>query len=64
MIIVSARMQVLGVGAGCLDRDLFQCERQRVVRGLLVLVLAEYLAVVGVAVLVLIAHDLIAGAVH
>lgn len=64
MIIVSARMQVLGVGAGCLDRDLFQYERQRVVRGLLLLVLAEDLAIVGVAVLVLIAHDLIAGAVH
>lgn len=63
MIMVSARMQVLG-GAGCLDRDLFQYERQRVVRGLLLLVLAESLAVVGVAVLVLIAHDLIAGAVH
>ena len=54
-------MWVLGVGAGCLDRDLFQYERQRaMVRGLLLLVLA----VVGVAVLVLTAHDLIAGAVH
>ncbi len=65
MIIVSARMRFLGVGAGCLDRDLFQYERQRaIVRGLLLLVLAEALAVVGVDVLVLIAHDLIAGAVH
>lgn len=54
-----------GLGAGCLDRDLFQYERQRaMVRGLLLLVLAEHLAVVGVAVLVLTAHDLIAGAVH
>lgn len=61
MIIVSVRMQVLGSGAGCLDRDLFQYERQRaLVRGLLLLVLAEDLAVV----LVLMAHDLIAGAVH
>lgn len=65
MIIVSARMQVLGVGAGCLDRDLFQYERQRaMIRGLLLLVLAEDLAFVGVDVLVLIAHDLTAGAVH
>lgn len=64
MIIVSARMWVLGVGTGCLDRDLFQYERQRaIVRGLLLLVLAEDLAV-DVDVLVLSAHDLIAGAVH
>lgn len=54
-------MWVLGVGAGCLDRDLFQYERQgAMVRGLLLLVLA----VVSVAALVLTAHDLIAGAVH
>lgn len=54
-------MQVLGMRAGCLDRDLFQYERQKaVVRGLLVLVLA----VVGEDVLVLIAHDLTAQAVH
>lgn len=65
MIIVSVRMLVLGVGAGCLDRDLFQYERQRaLVRGLLLLVLAEGLAVVGVVVLVLMAHDLLSGAVH
>lgn len=65
MIIVRARMQVLGMRAGCLDRDLFQYERQKaVVRGLLVLVLAEALAVVGEDVLVLIAHDLTAQAVH
>lgn len=65
MIIIGVRMQVLGVEAGCLDRDLFQCERQRaVVRGLLLLVLAEVLAVVGEDVPVLIAHDLTAGAVH
>lgn len=58
-------MQVLGMRAGCLDRDLFQYERQKaVVRGLLVLVLAEALAVVGENVLVLIAHDLTAQAVH
>lgn len=58
-------MQVLGMRAGCLDRDLFQYERQKaVVRGLLVLVLAEVLAVVGEDVLVLIAHDLTAQAVH
>lgn len=61
MIIVSVRMRVLGEAAGCLDRDLFQYERQRaLVRGLLLLVLA----VVGMDVLVLMAHDLIAGAVH
>lgn len=65
MIIVSARMQVLGLGAGCLDRDLFQYERQRaVVKGLLLLVLADALAVVGVDALVPIAHDLIVRAVH
>lgn len=65
MIMVSARMQVLRVGAGCLDRDLFQYERQKaVVKGLLLLVLAEDLAVVGVDDLVLIAHDLIVRAVH
>lgn len=58
-------MWVLGVGAGCLDRDLFQNERQRaVVRGLLLLVLAEDLTVVDGDVLVLIAQDLIAWAVH
>lgn len=28
MIMVSVRIQVLGVGAGCLDKDLFQQERQ------------------------------------
>ncbi len=45
-----------------MDRDLFQYERQRaVVSGRLLLVLAEGLAVVGVAVLVLMAHELIAG---
>ena len=49
-----------------MDRDLFQYERQRaLVRGLLLLVLAEALAVVGVDALVLMAHDLIAaGAAH
>lgn len=58
-------MGVLAVGAGCLDRDLFQYERQRaMVRGLLLLVLADVLAVGGVAVLDLTAHDLTAGAVH
>lgn len=58
-------MRVLATGAGCLDRDLFQYERQRaMVRGLLLLVLADVLAVGGVAVLDLTAHDLTAGAVH
>lgn len=58
-------MRVLAAGAGCLDRDLFQYERQRaMVRGLLLLVLADVLAVGGVAVLDLTAHDLTAGAVH
>lgn len=57
MIIVSARMWVLDVGAGCLDRDLFQYERQRaMVRGWLLSVLAEALAA-----LVFGAYDLIAG---
>lgn len=65
MIILSVRMRVLGMGAGCLDRDLFQNERQRaMVKGLLLLVLAEDLTVVDGDVLVLIAHDLIAWAVH
>lgn len=65
MIIVRDRMQVLGMRPGCLDRDLFQYERQRaVVGGLLLLVLAEALAVVGKDLLVLIAHDLTAQAVH
>jgi len=51
-------VQVLGVGAGCLDRDLFQQERQRaVVSGRMLLILDEGLAVVGEDVLVLIAHD-------
>lgn len=62
MIIVRTRMWVLGDGAGCLDRDLFQYERQRaMVRGLLLLVLAEVLAVLGVAAP---ARDLTAGAAH
>lgn len=61
MIIHNARMWVLCLGAGCLDRDLFQYERQMaVVRGLLLFVLA----VVGVDVLIVIAHNLIGWAVH
>lgn len=65
MIMVSVRMWVLGTGAGCLDRDLFQNERQRgLVRGLLLLVLAQVLLVVGTEVLVLMARDQIARAAH
>lgn len=48
-----------------MDRDLFQYERQRaMVRGLLLFVLAQGLAVVGAAVLVLTAHHQITGTVH
>lgn len=61
MIMSNARMQVLRVWAGCLDRDLFQYERQMaVVRALLLLVLADDLAVV----LVLTAHGRTVRAVH
>lgn len=60
MIIVTTRMWVLRVGAGCLDRDLFQYERQRAtVRGLLLLVLAEVLAVLAPT-----AQELSAGAIQ
>lgn len=65
MITVSVRMQVLGVGAGCLDRDLFQYEGQTaVVQRLLLLVLADELAVAGVDALVLITRNLSVRAVH
>lgn len=61
MIFPRVIVQVLGVGAGCLDRDLFQQERQEaVVSRLLLLVLDEDLAVVGEDVLIPITDDLTA----
>lgn len=58
-------MWVLSAGTGCLDRDLFQQERQgAMVRRPLFLALDEILAVVGVAVLALAAHGPTTGAVH
>lgn len=61
MIFTHVTVQVLGVGAGCLDRDLFQQERQEAaVSRLLLLVLDEDLAVAGEDVLILITDDLTA----
>lgn len=59
MIFNSVRVQVLKMEAGCLDRDLFQQERQEaMVSRLLLLVLDENLAVVGEDVLIPITHEL------